>query len=102
MGGGDLKYEEGSEAVAENVMDHGIVGGKRAGFRPVLQGHGSSRPDIRVVDMVSDSPDGLEPWGLTPQGGQLDVRETAISTIWRWVVIPTPGGGYAGDRAGDD
>ena len=61
MGGGDLKYEEGSEAVAENVMDHGIVGGKRAGFRPVLQGHGSSRPDIRVVDVVSDSPDGLEP-----------------------------------------
>ena len=52
--------------------------------------------------MVPDALDSTDPWGRPPQGGASDYEATAVvMSQWR-VVLPTPGGGYAGGRDGDD
>ena len=52
--------------------------------------------------MVTDTPYGMYPQGLPPQGGLLDDGAAAVETR-RWeVVLPTPGRGYVRVGHGDD
>ena len=69
------------EVMVENVADPGVGGGERVGLWPVLLGLGPSRPVIRVGDVDTDTPDGPDPWGLPPQVGPSDDRETAVTTV---------------------
>ena len=52
--------------------------------------------------MVPDALDVPDPWGRPPQSGASDYGATAVVMSRRRVVLPTPGGGYAGGGDGDD
>ena len=85
-----------------NVADPEAGGGKHPGLRPVLQGRGTIPPSIRVRNMRPDALDSLDPQGLPLQGGPLDNGAKYAPTGQSGLVLPAPGGGYAGGGAGDD
>ena len=88
--------------MGQNVADTGAGGGEWTGLRPVLQVRSTSCPAIWAGDVGPDSPYGLDPQGLPPQGGPSADGLKARATSRHGVVLPTPGGGYAVDRAGDN
>ena len=63
-----------------NGADPGVGGCECTGPLTILQIHGPNRPTIPFIKLGTNSPDGIYPWGIPPQGGLFYDRTTDMET----------------------